>query len=214
MFEAAELGQKISREEYDRELPKLRSALLNAHLALRTQKFPVIVIVSGADGAGKGETVHRLNEWLDPRGVQTHAFWEASQEECERPLFWRFWRALPGHGRIGIFFGSWYTAPIIRRVYGEIKRRRLDTELARIVAFEKMLVDDGGVIVKLWLHLGKKVQKKTLEKLEKAGRLGPDDWKHFELYDRFTRVSERAIRRTDCGVAPWHAPPKPRAWKT
>ena len=204
MFEAAELGQKVSREVYDAELPKLRSALLNAHFALRTQKFPVIVIVSGADGAGKGETVHRLNEWLDPRGVATHAFWEASEEERERPPYWRFWRALPGHGRIGIFFGSWYTAPIIRRVYHDSKRSGLDTELDRIVAFEKMLTDDGALIVKLWLHLPKKVQKKTLQKLEATGRLGPDDWKHFKLYDRFTRISERALRHTGTGHAPWH----------
>ncbi|MBI4621617.1 MAG: polyphosphate:AMP phosphotransferase [Verrucomicrobia bacterium] len=203
MFEAAELGQKISREVYDAELPKLRAKLLNAHLELRAQKFPVIVIVSGADGGGKGETVHRLNEWLDPRGVQTHAFWEASDEERERPSFWRFWRAMPGRGRIGIFFGSWYTGPIIQRVYGDIKRSRLDTELDRIVAFEKMLTDEGALIVKLWLHLSKKAQKRALGKLERMGRLGPEDWKHFKMYDRFTRISERALRHTHTGFAPW-----------
>ena len=204
MFEAAELGQEISREAYSAELPQLRAKLLNAHFELRAQKFPVIVIVSGADGAGKGEAVHRLNEWLDPRGVQTHAFWETTDEERERPPFWRFWRAMPGRGRIGIFFGSWYTAPIIRRAYGEIKRSRFDSELERIVAFEKMLTEEGALIVKLWLHLPKKAQKKTLEKLEKIGRLGPEDWKHFKLYDRFTRISERALRHTDTGFAPWH----------
>jgi len=204
MFEAAELGQKLSRPEYEAELLKLRSKLLKAHLELRAQKFQVIVIVSGADGAGKGEAVHRLNEWLDPRGVQTHAFWEASDEERERPPHWRFWRAMPGHGRIGIFFGSWYTAPIIRYVYGEIKRTALDAELNRIVALEKMLTDDRTLIVKLWLHLSKKAQKKALRKLDKAGRLGPDDWKHFKLYETFTRISERALRHTDSGHAPWH----------
>ncbi|MSU73436.1 MAG: polyphosphate:AMP phosphotransferase [Opitutus sp.] len=204
MFEAAELGQEISREVYDADLPRLRARLLEAHLALRAQKFPVIVIVSGADGAGKGETVHRLNEWLDPRGVQTHAFWETSDEERDRPPFWRFWRAMPGRGRIGIFFRSWYTVPIIRRVLSDSKRSRFDTELDRIVALEKMLADDGALIVKLWLHLSKKAQKKALGKLEKAGRLGPDDWKHFKQYDRFTRISERALRHTDARFAPWH----------
>ena len=75
MFEAAELGRKMSAEAYAAALPKLRADLLRAHFALRGQEFPVLVIVSGADGAGKGELVHRLNEWLDPRGVETHAFW-------------------------------------------------------------------------------------------------------------------------------------------
>ncbi len=204
MFEAAELGQKASRSEYDAALPGLRSRLLNAHFALRSRKFQVIVIIGGADGSGKGETVQRLNEWLDPRGVQTRAFWGTSDEERERPESWRFWRALPGHGRIGIFFGSWYTTPILRRVYGETKRSEFDTDLDRIVTTERMLSDDGAMIVKLWLHLSKKAQKKALEKLRRSGRLGPDDRKHFKQYDNFTKISERAIRHTDSGFAPWH----------
>lgn len=203
MFEAAELGHTVSEKKYDAELPKLRAQLLQAHLELRDRKFQVIVIVSGADGAGKGELVHRLNEWLDPRGVSTHAFWAATDEERERPLYWRFWRAMPGRGRIGIFFGSWYSAPIVDRVLGGMKRSAFDTALDRIVAFEKMLATDGALLVKLWLHLPKKEQKKRLHKLEEAGRLAPDDWKHFKLYDQFTKVSERALRHTDTTDAPW-----------
>ena len=95
MFEAAELGRTISKRKYDAELPKLRAALQAAQAALKDTRVPVIVVVSGADGAGKGEVVHRLNEWLDPRGVETHAFWQTSDEEQERPPFWRFWRTLP-----------------------------------------------------------------------------------------------------------------------
>ena len=204
MFEAAELGHTLSPSRYDARLPDLRARLLSAHLALRDQKFPVIVIVSGADGAGKGELVHCLNEWLDPRGVATHAFWEESEEEDERPEFWRFWRAMPARGRVGIFFGSWYTRPIIRRVYGKARGVRFDAALDRIVAFERMLADDGALIIKLWLHLPKKEQKRRLNKLEEVGRIAPDDWKHYKLYDKFTGVSERALRRTDTPQAPWH----------
>ena len=204
MLKEAELGHTITAQQYDAELPQLRADLLNAHLELRSRKFPVIVIVSGADGAGKGELVQRFNEWLDPRGVATHAFWEPSDEERERPLYWRFWRAMPGRGRIGIFFGSWYSAPIIHRVFGKINKPELDAELERIGAFEKMLAADGALIVKLWLHLPKRAQKKRLKKLEKEGRLAPDDWKHFKLYGKFTKVSDRAIRHTDAPHAPWH----------
>jgi polyphosphate:AMP phosphotransferase len=204
MLETAELGRTLAPSRYDARLPKLRARLLEAHFALRSRKFPVIVIVSGADGAGKGELVHRLNEWLDPRGVETHAFWETSDEERERPEYWRFWRAMPGRGRLGIFFGSWYSAPIIRRVFGKIKSGRFDAALDRIAAFEKMLTDDGALLVKLWLHLPKPQQKQRLKKLEAEGRLAPDDWKHFKLYDDFTAVSTRALRRTDAPHAPWH----------
>jgi len=204
MFASAELGRTLTQARYDAALPKLRSSLLNAHFQLRSQKFPVIVIVSGADGAGKGELVHRLNEWLDPRGVSTHAFWDTSDEERERPRYWRFWRALPARGRIGILFGSWYTEPIIRRVFRETKGSRFDTALDRIVAFEQMLAAEGALIVKLWLHLPKPVQKARLKKLERDGRIAPDDWKHFKLYDRFIKVSGRALRHTDTAAAPWH----------
>ena len=204
MFESIELGHKLTKGQYDAELPKLRSQLLQAHFDLRGRDFPVIVIISGADGAGKGAAVHRLNEWLDPRGVETHAFWDASDEECERPPYWRFWRAMPGRGRIGIFFGSWYSEPLVRQVYGETKISRFDTEMDRIAAFEQMLVDDGAVLVKFWFHLSKTEQKKALKKLDREERITPDDWKHFKMFDRFIQVSERAIRRTDSGSAPWH----------
>ncbi|MFN7975536.1 MAG: polyphosphate:AMP phosphotransferase [Acidobacteriota bacterium] len=204
MLERAELGHRVGKRAYEAALPKLRSDLLAAHFELRDEKFPVIVIVSGADGAGKGELVHRLNEWLDPRGVETHAFWRASAEETERPPYWRFWRAMPGRGRIGIFFGSWYSDPIVRRVYGETRGRQLAASLDRIVAFERMLVDDGALLVKLWMHLPRSAQRRALEKLERSGRITPTDWKHFDLYDRFRRVSEQALARTHDPRAPWH----------
>ncbi|HVU32136.1 MAG TPA: polyphosphate:AMP phosphotransferase [Opitutaceae bacterium] len=204
MLEAADLGHVVSASEYDAALPRIRADLLAAHLQLRSLPTSVIVIVSGADGAGKGELVHRLSEWLDPRGVETHAFWTPTDEERERPPYWRFWRAMPGRGRIGILFGSWYTEPVIRRVYGEMKPSQFDSALDRISAFEKMLTDDGAVLVKLWLHLPREQQKKRLKRLEKQGRIAPADWKHFKLFDKFTKASERALRRTDMPCAPWH----------
>jgi polyphosphate:AMP phosphotransferase len=204
MFEAAELGHRLNKAEFESKLPALRAQLLNAQFETRNRKSPVIVIVSGADGAGKGELVQRLNEWLDPRGVETYAFWDESDEERERPAYWRFWRAMPARGRIGIFFGSWFTAPIIRRVYGKIKRRRFEAELEQIAAFEKMLVADGAVIVKFWLHLPRKEQRRALERLEQMNRATPTDWKHFRLYKIFRSVSEQAGRATSSREAPWH----------
>jgi polyphosphate:AMP phosphotransferase len=111
---------------------------------------------------------------------------------------------MPGRGRIGIFFGSWYTEPIISHVYGKIRSNQFDAALNRVVKFEKMLTDDGAVLVKLWFHLPKREQKKRLTKLEKSGRIVPGDWEHFKLFDRFTEVSERAIHHTDTAAAPWH----------
>lgn len=108
MFESAELGHAIAKPEYRRREPKLRAALLAAQYELLGRRdFPVIVLIAGVDGAGKGETVNLLNEWMDPRHIITHAFGKMSDEECQRPAMWRYWRALPPKGRIGILFGSW-----------------------------------------------------------------------------------------------------------
>ncbi len=204
MFEQAEKGLTLSDRAYETTVRTLRSKLLSAHFALRETKQQVVVIVSGADGAGKGDLVHRLNEWLDPRGVVTHAFWDASDEDEERPHFWRYWRAMPGKGRVGIFFGSWYTRPIIERVTKVRRKREFVPELDRIVDFERMLTEGGTTFVKLWLHLAKAAQRERLEELDKDGRLGPDDWDHYKSYDRYREVSERALVQTNEAWAPWH----------
>ncbi|MCW8131287.1 MAG: polyphosphate:AMP phosphotransferase [Planctomycetota bacterium] len=208
MFETAELGRKIEKHDYERLVPKLRMDLLRVQNELFQKKpFPVIVLIMGVDGAGKGETVNILHEWMDPRYLEATAFGPLSDEERERPDFWRFWRALPPKGKIGILFGSWYTRPIVQRAYGEIKKVALEDALARINTFEKELAADGALILKFWFHLGKKVQKKRLKSLEKdpkqRWRVTPQDWKHFKLYDTFYKVSTRALRSTSTGEAPW-----------
>lgn len=208
MFEAAELGQKLRKADYAAQLPELRAGLLEAQRELRTAGLPVIVVMSGADGAGKGETVNRLHEWLDPRGLETNVFGPLSDEERDRPPYWRFWRTLPARGRIGIFFGSWYTDPIISRVYRHTRKAELEEQLNRIVLFERLLAEDGALLVKFWLHLSKKAQRRRLEKLagsrKTAWRVSPVDFKHLKLYDDFVAVSERALKRTDAAHAPWH----------
>ena len=108
------------------------------------KKFPVILLIAGVDGSGKGETANLLNEWMDPRHIKTHAFAAPTPEEAARPPMWRFWQALPPKGEIGIFFGSWYTDPIVRRCYGQIKKDALDHALEEIVRFERMLTDEGA----------------------------------------------------------------------
>src|SRR4030067_113485 len=119
MFESAELGHMIDKATYDAEVPQLREDLLNAQFDLAQKaKFPVIILIGGVDGAGKGETVNLLNAWMDPRHIVAHAMGEQSDEERERPPMWRFWRALPPKGKIGMFFGSWYPPPTRPRVPG------------------------------------------------------------------------------------------------
>ena len=208
MFETAELGHAITDREYARAEPQLREALLKAQYALLAKKScPVIIVIGGVDGAGKGETVNILNEWMDPRHIVSHAFGEMSDEERERPPMWRYWRALPPAGRIGVLFGAWHSDPIEDRVHGRIDDARLELALEEIVRFERMLADEGALILKFWFHLSKKAQKKRLQTLEAnprtRWRVGDTEWAHFKLYDRYRKVSENALRETSTANAPW-----------
>jgi AMP-polyphosphate phosphotransferase len=169
--------------------------LLNAQYDVGVDaRFPVVIVIGGVDGAGKGETVNLLNEWMDPRHIHTHAFFEPSDEEREHPRMWRFWRALPPKGKLGILFGAWHTEPIVRRVMREIKSTELDAEIDQIVRFERMLTDEGTLLIKLWFHLSKERQHKRLKALQKnpqtRWRVTDTDWARFKLYDRFCAVSE------------------------
>jgi polyphosphate:AMP phosphotransferase len=209
MFESAELGHRIGKEEYKQNVPALRENLLDAQLdLLQSKKFSVLILIAGVDCAGKGETVNILNEWLDPRHVETHALRDLTDEELERPPMFRFWRALPAKGKIGIFIGTWYSKPLIQNVYGDIGNAELDQRLDRIIRFESMLVREGGLILKFWLHLSKKAQKRRLKELDSdpktAWRVTKTDWRHYKLYDRFRQISERMLRVTSTAEAPWN----------
>lgn len=204
MFETAELGRKVGKKEFDEVEPQLHTRLLAAQQAIHAANTPVIVLVSGVEGAGRGEVVNVLNKWLDARRVQTHAFWETSEEERDRPHFWRFWRVLPPRGSFAILFGSWYIEPIVEHAFNRIDRNAFEHDLHRIAEFEQLLVDDGALIIKFWFHLGKEMQQERLKKDVAANIASPQLKLHSRHYERFVEVSELAIRNTDVGHAPWH----------
>src|SRR5688572_14026262 len=208
MFEAAEIGNTVLKKEYVARVPQLRAELLSVQRGLSAQgRFPVIIVFAGVDGGGKSETVNLLNEWMDPRWIVTRAFGDPTEEEQSRPEFWRYWQALPPRGRVGLFLRSWYSPPILERVHRRIKRTNFEERLNRIVLFEKALADDGAVILKFWMHLGRAAQKKRLKQLERdpltRWRVTARQWKNWYLYDRFVDAAERVIARTSTDYAPW-----------
>jgi polyphosphate:AMP phosphotransferase len=207
MFESAEVGNRIDKAAYKAEAPKVRAALLQAQKELAGADFSVVVLVAGVEGGGKSETVNLLLEWLDARGIQTHAMAAPTDEEQQRPPMWRFWRMLPSRGRMAILFGSWDTGPLLDAVRGRIDRPRLDQALDRVVAFERMLAHENTLVVKFWLHLSKAAQKKRLKKLEadprQAWRVSKREWRLFKQYDKVRSISEYLVRRTNTAEAPW-----------
>ncbi|MBD1551411.1 polyphosphate:AMP phosphotransferase [Pseudomonas typographi] len=209
MFESAEIGHAVDDATYRKQVPALRQALLDAQYDLREKAaFPVIILINGIEGAGKGETVKLLNEWMDPRLIEVRTFDRPSDEELAHPTPWRYWRKLPAKGRMGVFFGNWYSQMIQNRVHGRIKDAVLDQAINDAERLEQMLCDEGALIFKFWFHLSKKQMKKRLKALKDdplhRWRLSPLDWQQSKTYDRFVRFGERVLRRTSRDYAPWH----------
>ncbi|MCP5419770.1 MAG: polyphosphate:AMP phosphotransferase [Gammaproteobacteria bacterium] len=208
MFRTAEVGRRISKSDYKQREPLLSQELLDVQQALRSSgQFPVIIAFAGVDGGGKGELVNRLSKWMDPRWLVSRAYDEPSDEERERPEYWRFWRDLPPKGRIGLFLRSWYSQPLLDKVYKRIDMAEFDRRLDRIIAFENALADDGAVILKFWMHLSQDAQKQRLQSLEKdpltRWKIKATSWEHWRMYDRFLETAEHTIMRTSNGKAPF-----------
>ncbi len=209
MFESAEIGHAIDKDTFEAEVPALREALLEAQFELQQQKrFPVIVLINGIEGAGKGETVKLLNEWMDPRLIEVRTFDQQTDEELAHPPAWRYWRLLPAKGRMGVFFGNWYSQMLQGRVHGLFKDAVLDQAIAGAERLEKMLCDEGALIFKFWFHLSKKQMKARLKALKDdplhSWRISPLDWQQSQTYDTFVHFGERVLRRTSRDYAPWH----------
>ncbi|MVW75701.1 polyphosphate:AMP phosphotransferase [Pseudomonas xionganensis] len=209
MFESAEIGHAIDKDTFDSEAALLREALLEVQYELQQQKrFAVLILINGIEGAGKGETVKLLNEWMDARLIQVSTFDQQTDEELAHPPAWRYWRQLPPKGRIGIFFGNWYSQMIQGRVNGRFKNAVLDQAIDSTLALERMLSDEGTLIFKFWFHLSKPHMKARLKSLRDdplhSWRISPLDWQQSKTYDKYVRVGERVLRRTSRDYAPWY----------
>ncbi len=207
MFEIAELGHTIAKADYHKQVPTLRTQLLTVQQTLSQLDFSVIILISGVDGGGKGDVINLLNEWLDPRFMRTNAYDSPSDEERERPKFWRFWRTMPAKGTIGIYVGSWYSEPIAQHVHAKIDATKLQTQLIHIKELEQELADDGTLIIKCWLHLKQEQQKKRLKQLEKnpetAWQVTKRDKEHLKMYDSFVNTAENVLQETSTSQNPW-----------
>lgn len=208
MFESAEIGHSISKADWKARVPALREALLDAQYDLKQKPdFPVLILIHGFDAAGRGETLNLVNEWLDPRLIHTVAFDAPNDEARARPWMWRYWRELPPKGRLGIYFGSYYSDTLFNRSEDEIDSAELDKQIADILRFERMLSNDGALILKFWFHLSKDAQKSRLKALEKdpktAWRVSEKDWKHYALYDKLRKHAAHMLRLTNTAFAPW-----------
>jgi polyphosphate:AMP phosphotransferase len=209
MLETAEVGHRIDKQTYAREEPKLREALVNAQFDFGSARSrSIVVLISGVEAAGRAESAIKLTEWMDPRHLRVHAFGEPTEEETAHPAAWRYWRALPAHGRIAVFMNGWYSEALNGHPRGEEDLGRLDGRLAGVRDFERMLAREHVVVVKFWIHLSSKDQKRRLAELDRDKRttwqITSADWARARQYGKHHNLWEHALRETSADVAPWY----------
>jgi AMP-polyphosphate phosphotransferase len=200
--------RRVSKKAYEARLPDVRAALVRMQVELKSAKFPVILVVGGVEASGKGEVINILNGWLDPRGFETFAFHQPTDEERERPAMWRYWRTLPPNGRMAIYAGGWHADALHEDPRTARELAQFDIMMRRFAWFEGQLAAGGALIIKLWLNLTKSAQRTRLRELESdprtAWRVTPDDWKSQRDYERLARLSERMRAATHQPGAPWY----------
>ncbi|MCI5495732.1 MAG: phosphate--AMP phosphotransferase [Roseburia sp.] len=196
MLEQVDVDKKMSKDEYEKKMESLSTRLGELQRKCKEQKIPVMVTFDGVDAAGKGTMINRVIQFLDPRGYRVFTTGKAGEEEKMRPYFWRFFTKTPEKGRMHIFDQSWY-----RGVYeGEIGEKDA-TE------FEKMLIQDGTLIVKFFLLISAKEQKKRLEKMEKdedtRWRVCKQEKENNKNYAECLKKQDSILVHTDIAESPW-----------
>ena len=203
----AKAKQRLPKRTYQNRARILREQLVQLQLDLKKAPFKVLLILAGPEGAGRGNLLNTLAEWLDPRGVETFSYHAPTDNELAHPHQWRFWRSLPGIGRIGLYAGSWYTETLREEARSQRALGHIAQEAERIRDFEKLLADGGTLIIKVWLQISKEAQGRRLRTLRAdaatAWRVTDEDWHHHRIYDRLARTAELIRAKTDRPGARW-----------
>jgi polyphosphate:AMP phosphotransferase len=209
MLASAEIGHQISRDDYAREEPQLREGLLNAQYDLLERKRgPILVLISGIEGGGRGETANQLTTWMDPRHVRVNAFGPPTPEELAHPPAYRYWHALPPRGKTAVFMNAWYRDLLARDLSGRVAATELGMSLRSVRQFERMLVDEGVTLLKFWIHLSRDALKKRVKDLTgdpaTRWRVTPEDRRAVKRYNASHNVWEHVLRESSTGAAPWN----------
>jgi polyphosphate kinase 2 (PPK2 family) len=212
-----DLSLKLSRKEQERLLTTHGLRLAQLRLALGGQVGsgslgpPLCVLFEGWDASGKGGAIKRLVAPLDARHVRVKQFAAPSPDEKRHHYLHRFVSALPGRGGMAVLDRTWYGRVLVERVEGFATEEEWRRGYHEIDEFERMLADDGMIIVKFWLHLSADEQLARFERRRddplRAWKLTDEDWRNRGKRDAYLAAIEEMIERTDTERAPWRLVP-------
>ena len=208
-----DLSLKLSREEEAERLEAAQRRLLELRLVLggligdQGLGPPLCVVLEGWDASGKGGAIKRLVAALDPRHVRVKQFAAPTPDELRHHWLWRFWPALPGWGGMAVLDRSWYGRVLVERVEGLTSEAAWQRAYEEIRDYEHMLVAEGMVLVKLWLHMSEAEQLKRFEARAKdplkVWKLTEEDWRNREKRPAYVEAVEDMVIETSTGFAPW-----------
>ncbi len=208
MLEKLDLTKKLGKEEYREKMGILEAELGRLQRECKELEIPVMIAFEGYGASGKGVQIGKLLKALDPRGYEVHAVKTETIEEQRYPFLWRFWTKTPSNGRIAIYDSSWYRKVLVDRFDKRTTEKELAALYDAIRSFEQQLTDGGMAMIKIFLAIGKKEQKKRLEKLlsseDTAWRVSEGDLRRNEKFETYEQMNEEMLARTDTDYAPWN----------
>jgi polyphosphate kinase 2 (PPK2 family) len=207
LLENIDLTHRLDEKRYERRINELQVRLRALHYRIYDVRLPVLALFEGWDASGKGGAIRRVTETLEPRGFTVSAFAAPRGEEKTRHYLWRFWRALPRAGHLGIFDRSYYGRVLVERVEGFCSEDEWRRAFREINEFEAQQVSAGMVLCKFWLHLSKEEQLRRFKDRERdpfrSYKLTADDWRNRARWDDYLAAVEEMLARTSTPYAPW-----------
>jgi polyphosphate:AMP phosphotransferase len=207
MLENYDLTRKLDKAAYKPLIEQLVLTLGTLQRQALDAKLPVVVVFEGWDAAGKGDSIAQLAAALDPRGFQMYRIAPPTEEERLYPFLRRFWLRMPARGRINVFDSSWYRRVLVERLDGLSSPHECQQAFHEINEFERQLVDDGAVVIKFWMHISKKEQKRRFRQFEKdpheSWKVGKAEWRRHAQYDELAVLADEMLERTSTSHAPW-----------
>jgi AMP-polyphosphate phosphotransferase len=193
MLTNVDLSREVAKAEYKRLKDDADLKLSDLQRQVKALGIPVIIVFEGWSASGKGTLINQLILPLDPRGFSVYNASGPTEEEKFYPFLWRFWKRTPTRGRLAIFDRSWNRRVVTDRVEGQVKGKQLSQAFEDIRSFERQLADDGVVIVKCFLHISKREQKRRFDALrESAGTA-------WRVTEADLRQHQSAVRRVSGG---------------
>lgn len=197
----------IGRKEYESKKEALQIELLKMQSWLKEQEQRVVVLFEGRDAAGKGGTIKRFMEHLNPRNAHVIALEKPNETELGQWYFQRYVQHLPTAGEIALFDRSWYNRAGVEKVMGFCTKKQHQTFLEQAPLFEKMLIDGGTRLFKLWFSVGRKEQIDRFEERKnnplKQWKLSPIDTASLKKWDDYTQARDEMFEHTHTEHSPW-----------